>query len=444
MSILNKLRIEILLFFVITLNVVTTLNVDLTVSNFFNKFTKKYNNLHLENFFINITEMGNSFWYFTISIFFVIILFINKKYSYIKLKDLDIKINFFISGVIYLATIGILTQIIKHIIGRHRPNYTNFDEGVSLNFFTLDSNFHSFPSGHASTIFMVSFILSAVLPKLKYYFFTLACIIAFSRVVVGAHFITDVVAGGLLAYIIYKALNIYFSIYFSKYLFREIVFEKDSVFYHYVFFFLGLCLIISVAPTLDLYISNLFYLGDSKFVLQSFHYFSFLFRKFLIPVIIIYLLIIPIICNLLKIKIVFFGYYFSMKEIFLIWVSQAISTIIIVNLFFKEFWGRVRPNDIFEFGGGESFSAWYMIDNVCETNCSFVSGDASVGFSLIILYLITKNNTFLHLTFLCGVSLGFIRIIAGGHFLSDILFAGVIVVLSNVVIYQLYKRYYVN
>ena len=52
--------------------------------------------------------------------------------------------------------------------------------------------------------------------------------------------------------------------------------------------------------------------------------------------------------------------------------------------------------------------------------CSFVSGDASVGFSIIVLYFITKKVLFLYLSLISGILLGFVRIIAGGHFLSDI------------------------
>ena len=72
------------------------------------------------------------------------------------------------------------------------------------------------------------------------------------------------------------------------------------------------------------------------------------------------------------------------------WISQIISVLIFVNLILKNFWGRARPNDVVELDGKESFSPWFEITNACETNCSFVSGDASVGFSVIILYLITK------------------------------------------------------
>ena len=43
-----------------------------------------------------------------------------------------------------------------------------------------------------------------MVPKLKYFFFFLAIIISFSRVVVGAHFITDLIGGIAVAFIGFK------------------------------------------------------------------------------------------------------------------------------------------------------------------------------------------------------------------------------------------------
>ena len=126
----------------------------------------------------------------------------------------------------------------------------------------------------------------------------------------------------------------------------------------------------------------------------------------------------------------------------MLWISQIISVLIFVNLILKNFWGRARPNDVFELDGKESFSPWFEITNACETNCSFVSGDASVGFSIIVLYLITKKIIFLYASFIAGLALGLIRIMAGGHFLSDIFFAGFFVVILNIILFELYKKYY--
>ena len=163
-------------------------------------------------------------------------------------------------------------------------------------------------------------------------------------------------------------------------------------------------------------------------MLQSYDLLSIFLRDIFLPLILVYILILPFVGMFAKIENIFFGYKFSFKEVILLWCSQIVSILIFVNLLLKNFWGRARPNDILQLGGDNMFSPWYEISNACQKNCSFVSGDASVGFSIIVLYLITKNIVFLYLSIFSGFVLGLIRIMAGGHFLSDVLFAGIFVV----------------
>ena len=76
---------------------------------------------------------------------------------------------------------------------------------------------------------------------------------------------------------------------------------------------------------------------------------------------------------------------------FVIATGKNYSVKDLINLVLKTFWGRARPNDILQLGGKESFSPWYKYSDACVSNCSFVSGDAAGGFSLVILYLVTNN-----------------------------------------------------
>ena len=112
----------------------------------------------------------------------------------------------------------------------------------------------------------------------------------------------------------------------------------------------------------------------------------------------------------------------------------------VVNVLLKNMWGRTRPNDISEFGGNDVFAPWYKFSDSCVSNCSFVSGDASVGFALIVFYFVTKKNIFIYLSILFGTSLGFVRIIAGGHFFSDVVFSQIIVTGIMFSSFFIYKR----
>ena len=444
MSFFKNIRVELFFLLIISLSIFISFNLDLAVYNYFKNFSESLNNIYLKEFFVDITRLGSSSWYFAISVVGFGLFYFNNRFKIIRINQLNKGSNFFISSFFYVLTVGILTQIVKHIVGRPRPNHTNFEDSFGFNFFTFDSSYHSFPSGHSSTIFMVCFIMITTFPRLKYFFYFLASIVALSRVVVGAHFFTDIVAGAILALITFKVLNNFLEKKYNQYKFINLVSKKNSEFFYYFLFLFISCMFISAGPSLDIYVSTLFYYGNSQFLIQSYYFISILFRDILLPLILLYLLILPIVGRYTKIEKIFFGYRFSIKEIFLLWASQIICVLIFVNLVLKNIWGRARPNDVLHLGGKESFSPWYEISNACETNCSFVSGDASVGFSIIILYLITKNIFFLYVSFFAGFVLGLIRIMAGGHFLSDIFFAGFFIVILNLILSELYKKYYVR
>ena len=135
---------------------------------------------------------------------------------------------------------------------------------------------------------MVCLILCLTLPKLKYFFYFLASIIALSRVVVGAHFFTDIVAGGLLALIIFKVLNSFINENYKNFSFTEYEFKNNSQLYYFLILLLGSVVFLTVGPSLDLYISNLFYHDNSQFSLQSYNILSKIFREFFLPLLLFF------------------------------------------------------------------------------------------------------------------------------------------------------------
>ena len=150
----------------------------------------------------------------------------------------------------------------------------------------------------------------------------------------------------------------------------------------------------------------------------------------------------PILSRYLKIEKIYFGYKFSFKEFVGIWLSQILAVGVIVNFILKGLWGRARPEDVIQYGGSQIFTPWFHFSDACMNNCSFVSGDAAVGFSLIALYFVTKNKMFIYLSIIAGCSMGSIRILAGAHFLSDIIFSGLILLIINFIFFKIYKKFY--
>ncbi|MEN6557636.1 MAG: phosphatase PAP2 family protein [Thermoguttaceae bacterium] len=102
---------------------------------------------------------------------------------------------------------------------------------------------------------------------------------------------------------------------------------------------------------------------------------------------------------------------------------------IVVNGILKPFWGRPRPNAVEEFGGPRVFlPVWQHGGGQIES--SFPSGHASMGFFLMAPAFICYRRRprlafeFLLLGLVAGCSVGLARMVAGGHFPSDVLWAG--------------------
>ncbi len=102
---------------------------------------------------------------------------------------------------------------------------------------------------------------------------------------------------------------------------------------------------------------------------------------------------------------------------------------LLANVVLKDNWGRARPSHLVEFGGKSTFSPPLLLSDQCDHNCAFVAGDAAAGFFLLSFALLARRRRALAIAGALGVgaALGVVRIIQGGHFLSDVVFAGLFV-----------------
>ena len=198
------------------------------------------------------------------------------------------------------------------------------------------------------------------------------------------------------------------------------------------FSFILISFFLGAYPFFDISFSNFFYSGNNQFIVQHYlvhkvYFYEFIIRELMLPIIVIFLLFFPIFIKFFKnIKNKFSDFNLKTKDILYIWSSALMVTIIVENIF-KNFWGRARPVDTTIFGGQKDFTTWINYSSECATNCSFVSGDASVGFFIACMYYITKKNIYLYLSVIFGLIIGITRIGAGAHFLSDILMSFVLI-----------------
>ena len=94
---------------------------------------------------------------------------------------------------------AICAQIIKPWVGRIRPSH-EFIEYINL--LVSKGGKWSFPSNHAANSFAFATVLSYFYDKNKIILFSIASVIAFSRVYVGVHYPMDIFFGGLIGYTI--------------------------------------------------------------------------------------------------------------------------------------------------------------------------------------------------------------------------------------------------
>lgn len=100
--------------------------------------------------------------------------------------------------------------------------------------------------------------------------------------------------------------------------------------------------------------------------------------------------------------------------------------ILLVDATLKEHSGRTRPVNIEQFGGSRQFTPAFIPADQCEQNCSFVSGHvATASFIMAFGWLgapaIRRRWLLASLAF--GGLFALVRIVPGGHFLSDTIFA---------------------
>ena len=113
--------------------------------------------------------------------------------------------------------------------------------------------------------------------------------------------------------------------------------------------------------------------------------------------------------------------------IFLI-VTMALGPGLLVNVLLKDHWGRPRPIDVTQFGGDQHFVSWWDPRGDCPGNCSFVSGDVSgAAWTFAPAALAPPQWRALAYGAALALTVGMaaVRMMAGGHFASDAIFASV-------------------
>ena len=149
-----------------------------------------------ERTFAVITDVGNAFF---ITAFIIPALIV---YS-----NFNSKINSVSASILVIPSLvfGLFIQLVKNLVNAPRPSGVG---DININFLEPVFQSNSFPSGHTASIFIVCLIwLKVALTNTKgfqiHYFVIVlfALVVSLTRVIVGAHWLSDVLASILFAWL---------------------------------------------------------------------------------------------------------------------------------------------------------------------------------------------------------------------------------------------------
>jgi membrane-associated phospholipid phosphatase len=108
------------------------------------------------------------------------------------LAAVAVRLGFLFSAI---ALPGVVVTVVKRLIGRARPLVGGGVDPFMYVPLGWNVDYASLPSGHATDAFAAAMAIGALWPKTRPLMWTYALIIAASRVVLTAHFPSDVLAG---------------------------------------------------------------------------------------------------------------------------------------------------------------------------------------------------------------------------------------------------------
>lgn len=198
--------------------------------------------------------------------------------------------------------------------------------------------------------------------------------------------------------------------------------------------FVAVSLVFVFFPEIDLYVSSLFFDGTgfpmNGSAFEEFFYGSI--KPILIFFIVSSLLLFAY--NIIRNKNIL---GLRAKVLLYLVLVMSVAPALLVDTLFKGNWERARPAQIVEFGGEKQFTPAFIISD--QGGYSFISGHTAGAFSLLGFALLAKRQRafWIAMVYSYGALVSFVRVSAGGHFLSDVVTSFFLVTLFAHLFYKL-------
>jgi membrane-associated phospholipid phosphatase len=164
-------------------------------------------------FFDEITDFGKSGWFlWPLGILFLVLAALPQNLSGISQRVLAVvmvRVGFLFVAI---GAPSLFATIVKRMIGRARPLVTGIADPYVFDPFVWRVAYASLPSGHATTAFAVLAAFGSLWPRARTILLIYALLIAASRIVVTAHYPTDVLAGALVGVVGALLVRRYFAL----------------------------------------------------------------------------------------------------------------------------------------------------------------------------------------------------------------------------------------
>lgn len=151
----------------------------------------------VKGFFERVTRFGESGWIFALAAVVTIGAVLARGRGFGARIDAALGAlagrAFFVIAV--NAVSGLLSLVLKMTFGRARPRLYDMVGPFHFDVFSVKSSVLSFPSGHSVTAFATAVALAFMAPRFGKALILAAVLIGASRVVTGAHYASDVIAG---------------------------------------------------------------------------------------------------------------------------------------------------------------------------------------------------------------------------------------------------------